>query len=1278
MEFQESINKWDGGRNTDTNKGSIPPNQYLEAHNLELVGDGNFFALQNIKGTTELNTLSSDPTAEEIGAFATKYLIGGVLKKCVTYFVVTDTLLKVFCYDTEADYLYELYEETIAGDYNTDNRVVDAINYPENGIDFLYFTDFYNPPRFIKCEIPSPYTPNFLTASEITLQRTGALGTIALSSVASGGSLLSGTYQFAYRMSDPVNKKFTKWSTITNPIHVYTDENSTSQVNSGIGVFTNRKITLSITPSTIETDTYDYLQLAVIENVASTAATTASLLEITSIPGSSLSFDYKANSRIGEIPLSDLTVDLAQIEKVKTLRVAGNRLFGANVSYTALEYDNGRPAITTGTISKRTSSFTDCFSDDEFASKYIGYFRDEVYRFGVVYEDQYGNKSSAIALDLSGVTGNTISGSTDMKFPARSSSNSYTLFDGSGYLQSLGLQLNGIVNHPSWARKLHIVRVARKKNTLFQSPAIPMVDIYGVGALDNYPTIYNNGTSSITVDSAQPMTSGRTLHPKNMFWPEMKCIRPFTINSGSGTNTVKKGEALLQHQSSTNFFMVWPSVYATEPYVFTGAEKFSVVDKALLKLNVSGDSRYGYSPSNKYTAGAWTTGDDANTNISGNFYALSGGDYYFDSSWAAKSIPATETNRAIVDSETFDNLAQTASVSGVSTMDYASLQTTGINLGYQPNIQKSTVVNLSGDPISDISASGANGGGAYTTFVNGQFNVYGTGGGYVIGSSGIQYESNAAVLNDYVTTYASFSNNSYCNACNIVNITLGLGDDRYGGINAYHEFIDTGASYTFSTSEIADLEAGNPVSVNVEVFGGDCFVGPQIFKISDSSYSVTNQTNASQTASDLVKKWGLYYANSFGRAMRLPVALENVSQYVTVILESEYNGEVRDYDILVSQGDVNGMPYLNNASKESMRTPLTYRYNINLSRGNYQKVFVPQLQYSFKQNDFKARVIWSDIKIYNSDQAGFDIFRVADFVDLQEQRYGITKLVINGDKMFAIQEQGVVYLPVGERQVEQTDAELIAVRSGDVVGRPFIVDSKRGSQHLRGIIETGNAVFIPDARNKSVYWLTDGLEPITKDNETIFRTIFSNNFGEKYVKGVYDFVRGEYWLMVNESTQVFNIKGAWVGDQEWEPSAVYQDGLFAVARDGSNLKIYSMYTGTPNQLAGVTVVPRLVYCSNPESQFSKTFDVMAVTATEDLSTMDMLIENESGTGNQTVTGVNLASKYLEGKYVITVPKDASRDRMRGLKALITIKWGTLQSALQDITMKWRPSKRYPF
>lgn len=1298
-------NTFDKLRNTDISQSSIMPNQYVAAHNVQASGEGSYFSLRNIKGTTEVQTIIASVAdgVDVPGLTKARFLINDVLTQCVVIFTADEDnlLLKIWCYDTENDDLYELFEETVESDYFTNDRVIDSVVFPENSTDIIYFTDNYSEMRQLRCVIPNSYSANFLNSYDLSLLRGGANGTITLDGVSSGGTLLSGTYQFSYRMVDPVNKKFTKWSTLTSPVHVYDAENGSSPVHAGIGLPTARKISIDIEPAFDELDNFEYVQIAVVENTTATAPIKASLLEITSIPTPPLSFEYKSNVSIGSIPLTDITIDSAQIDHVKTLNIKDNRMFAGNVQYTELLFDNGDPEITSGSIRVRSSSAifgsnnADSYSDDAFSSTYVGYWRDEVYRFGIVYSDGKGNKSPVKPLDLNGITGNQISGSlTDVKFPSRATSNSYTTLSASNRTRGLGLDLVGITNHPTWARSFEIVRVKRKKNILFQTPMIPMSIVSGVGAASNYPSHYYNGVDGVDVTDAQPQTAGEVLVPKNLFWPELRHI----VQNGQPIATVIPGpfgtltnpaifrsatEVKLKRESDYSFASIFPApnMYGDTVFDHTGAEKIDIIDYALLRVDFEDFKDSSVIPS------SYNTGAYVDTSVVGNFYAIAEGQYYFDATWTGKSISSTYKNIPLTDYEYFSGPdAQPASVGGMTTLDYEALQTKGIGFWqYQPTIQRMAVVQLGREQSERALA-----------FKAGNLNAVSSN-GFVVGSSGIRYETSTTLRNNYVDKYSSFTNrSSYISAIPIVNVKLGLGDDRYGDINAFHEYISTGAKYTFSESEVTTLQSGGSVSVDIEVWGGDCFVGAQLFKVCDSTYSLTNQSknnspSSPDSASDQVGKWDSIYryeTSGTNPVMCIPVAMKNSGQYVQVILESEYNGEVRDNDTIEESFSTLGYPVYLNQTEASIRTPLTYKYNINLSKQNDQKIFVPKPQYNFEQNYFGARIVFSDLKIYNSDLVGFDTFRVGNFYDLEEKNYNITKLALSGADLIAIQEKGIVYLPTGQQQVELSDAGTLGVGSDVVIGRPIVINSERGSQHLRSVIETGTTVFIADNRNQAVYALSDKQLSTISDigNQTAFREMFTGTIPEKNLFGVYDPLRKEYWIVDNTNFKchVFNEEyGGWVGEYDFSANKKLYGGiltnqkLYLVGKN-ANLVIAEAYTGTVNQLFGETVVPSVTVVINPDEPIAKTFDNIMIVATERLSTLDLEVKRETELGNQTCTGIDLDSTSIEGNFRVKVLRDSLGARLRGQRMLATVKWKEIQSAVNSINTKYRPSSRTPW
>lgn len=1328
-------NTFEKGLNTDIDFSKLDPVFATALNNVEITQDGKFFNLTEVKGLTEeLLEGSGFPTGvsetEILGSFASKYNIGNAKNvPCITIFLSHSTAFKIYAFDTVHKKLYELFEQTVPSSYGgSSDRMVDAIGYAENGIDYIYFTDNYHELRLLRCEIPLNPSANFLTENDLSLQRLGANGKVVLDSILTGGALLSGTYQFAYRMAEPTIKKFTKWSSLTNPIHVYSGSpsggaSSTGLVYSEIGLPTNQKIRLDVIPTDDELANFNYFQLAVVENIfpegpesiveGNNQTFVASLLPIKPI-ANRLNFDYKTNIKIGTIPIEELVVDLSAIEKAQTLNVKQGRLHVGNVTYRNLEFDNGDPVIGSGSVVTHSSNNT--FAQPSESSLYRGYFRDEVYRFGIVYFDKYGNKSPVKVLDMSGVSGNQItSGLIDMRFPSRNTNKIYSIMNSSGQPRSLGLNLLNIHNHPTWAVGFEIVRAKRIKSILTQTPVIPMVTVSGIGALDNYPslgTTIEDGSGDFEYPDAQPMPVTTQHVPKNLWIPEARNIRRRTGNLGQdipgNLGLRKKGEAIMTSpfgsgsgtnslfdQSFSSLAMIFPQNYMygeEDQFLLDGSEKMKTVDLAIMRLDLR-----------DYNLSI-TSGDHVNTRIGGTFYALRPGDYFFDPDSGIKTLSIPD--QKIQGSVSFGNLAEPASLNNKSIMNYGDLQTEGINLGHSPKIQKCVIIDTPG-----ISASHDIMGVQSRTFANGIMNVRGSSVPLFAGGL-LTYENSAMISNKYITEYPNnfVQNSSYVQAVKIANIVRPYGDDRYGDLDAQHEFISTGSKYFFSTAELADVAAGNTVNVSLfNVFGGDCFVSPHTFKISDSNYSVVNQSKnfesgpAPDSSQDLIKKWGVYFLNSGGAAICMPVAVENCATFIQVMLESEYNGAVMGEDVMISETSISYIPrQIFPNSETSLKAPLIYNYNNNLSKQNDQKVYFTRPEFSLEQFTYPSRIHHSDLKLYNSSEQGFDVFRVLNYFDLEENRGPITKLALEGDNFYAIQERGIVYLPMGETQLQQTDAGILAVGTGDVIGRPIIIDSNRGSQHLRTVVESGRGIYMADNLNKAVYRLVGRELQIISDfyNASLFRDKLGENISNKnHLIGLYDPIRKQYWLHYNNEV-VSNAwchrfdenLDIWQGNLDFgnqDTNARYIGGgvfinqnLYLILVDSAPVAtIWSMYTGQPS-LLGTPVTASATFVVNPEDPISKVFDNMALVASNRLGTLDLVVERESALGNQSVSGTILAVPSKEGTFRIKLPRDSNGARLRGQRMIATIKWPFTADrdpiSLSGAYTKYRLSSRTPY
>jgi hypothetical protein len=1246
-----------------------------------------------------LSTIASPFNTIILGAFESRYKIGDVKDiKCITFVTATyPGFYKIWCYDTINNQLYQLYEEATPDDYITDDRIVDGFLYPENGLDILYITDNYFDIRKIRCEIPLPYTANFLNKYDITLIRRGANGYILpaiVFPISGGGSLLTGTYQFAYQMVDPITNKSTKWSLLSNPITVYTDG-----FTAGVGLGSNKKINLTITLGEDELDNFTHFRVAVIENIypEGTPNLNASVTETYAVADYTLSvttitnFQFSSNLQNNIIPLADIVVDNAAISHVKTIITRDNRLIAGNITYKNLEYDNGEPEIASGSIIKSNA----------IVDK-TGHFRTEVYRYAISYFDDAGNYAVPRMLDMTSVQDNQIVSSLskkDMKFPARSfvggGTRRYSVLEGTNPVQ-LGLRLTGIDNHPTWARGFIILRAKRRKNILWQSPLVPMMSVYGIGSLARYPEQARLlGGATEDYPTAKPMGPSTTFVPMNLYWPQLRAIEKNTVNTGSGINTRRDGEAMLvasrtelTYDALTGNFtivtknvdqslsMVFPpqTMYTqNSKYAFNASHRLETIDACLL-----------VSRATPYSTNVNLPGNYLNTSISATFYALKDDLYYYDANHSG--FKATLRPTAFLETpgfkmngyKDFDNFSEGTSINGKDIMIYSNLTSDDITWeGIKPPaIQRCAVVDI--DPFRPINSVDP------TLFIP----------NLTFARSGTLLTS---TWNANPTTFAysiEFGDpqTTFINTMEIVNCVRGLDDNRYGDPEAQLEFIFTGTKVLFTDAEVATVKTAGSLPKTVDVWGGDCIVAPHIFKISDTVPSVPNANKHNGfglTLDNVATNWGkAFRLGTTDAAITLPVFVKNAEQFLELVLETDVNGYILDTNQLTNYTDSNAAPR-GNKKEGNTRTPLSYNYNINISKENDQKLFFTLDELTKVDQLLKARIIYSDIKVYQSNIEGFDVFKVNDYYDLSETYGEITKLVVASDSTYALQEFATSFIGIGERVLETTDASQLAVRTGDIIGNVIIIDSTRGSQHLGSVKSDGKTVFYADNHNKTINKIEGQQLSIISDMgmASEFREKFGYTIPTRELIGVYDPLRREYWIAQNDGSicYVYNdLSKKWISNYDFASGGVFasvftNNNLYILGQDVSTeLGIHTMYTGPISQLMGRTVIPSVTFIINPKSDLGKTFDNILINANDKLNDLSVVVRRERSLGDQSVSNISLlGSTRGEGNYRVKLP---AKQRLRGLNAEATITWRTdylvtdEQVALSSVLTKYRLSQ----
>ena len=544
-------NSFQGGMDKDTDPAQVENFKFLDGFNVSLSQDGKEKKISSFLGTTALQTLAGTVTDRSLvyimGMYEAKAKIGSTVSNQVDTNVAV-----VFLYDNNASSnefqifvipeaggaAYKTYKEdaTFVGD----DFYVDCVIHKEGGTSYAYFTDGEKAPKKLPLDIltggkGSTATPYL--REEILMIRHGFDGQITDVAVTedAGGDLLCGTYQFAVRLFNSTLNRYSKWSLMTQPVVVRMPFTKTTASYGGVGYVSSSEIGFNLTTITNYTTNllYDYFQIAVVENIngGSDDQLTVKLLQPEPYAGTTEAYVYDTNKPAKElVGIDELTVDDAAIKNLKSLAIKNNRLLGLNVNYHNLEYDRNDPIVgSTTTPISITSTLNggsaDAFNgtgatsyrDPDLASKYVGHFRDELYRYAVVYEDEFGNYSKPKVLDFSGV-GLNESSSIDWKFPPKKSGKYGSLLDAGGDIQPLGLGIKNLQNHPTWAVAAHIVRVPRKKKIQFQTPLIPSILVQPAKAVGGYPAQKLSTTGKtydvLNVEATNPDGS---FAPKNFF-----------------------------------------------------------------------------------------------------------------------------------------------------------------------------------------------------------------------------------------------------------------------------------------------------------------------------------------------------------------------------------------------------------------------------------------------------------------------------------------------------------------------------------------------------------------------------------------------------------------------------------------------------------------------------------------------------------------------------------------------------------------------------------------
>lgn len=906
---------------------------------------------------------------------------------------------------------------------------------------------------------------------------------------------------------------------------------------------------------------------------------------------------------------------------------------------------------------------------------------------------------------------------TDWKFPARknfkfpmmsSIEDNGDWDENNTFINPIGLRVEGITNHPEWAVSLAIVRVRRLKNVIWQSPAITTQAVM--------PSLYAADTQDFCANPIAGSSPSGTYGPKSFAKGVSFHIDRLSPGIGINDSFATRRRPIFSDENIPKLIVVVPPEYM---YQNDGANFGSGITPSGANLQIVDAVTYFRTPEFDVDGSGADDGDSAGDQLAFGIRADNAYNYYYKDTtgfldvdsyqfargggnqFAAGQLFNGGQTRALFYSGIVNNGSAATLPAPPADFDfrlkqvvtYGNLEATSTyNCSNEVTLQKQIVI-LTEDNFGDFSYYARNAEPSLTLNLGvtpigradfafhyeparADINVQGSS-RFNVGKSGFQISNNASFeLAEYIgpgNRITDLIDGASC-AAPIVNLVRGIADDRYGKLEDVHQYIHTGAyAKISSTSDVIDLD----------VWGGDCFISRHVAKISDTH----------------VDKTSFGVSNVATRVF----AYHDFQEVLMTYQESEVNCEM--------QAGQFHYPVLQRQALQVFSPQYNYPYNPGYSVENELKIWVSRSNVEQDRFEFPARIAFSDQKVFQTDIEGFDRFRANSFYDLPEDFGGITKLTkLPNDNVYTIQESAVAVLPINKNVIEDSTGGQLVVNSGTLINQPSYIMNENGSQHIRSVVNSDTHIFFMDANKREIFKIGGGgQDGKISDNgmhSEMFRQLESHSGipDHKVVSG-YDFNNNEYWIGVNsyedtpyESNEAQTIVtrptfhyvwsdklGAWMTEMSLNASTearylVYSHSLYYMLGTTANgeLALEAMYEGDVyGRMLGQDNESSIKFVVNPDEPFGKTFDVLRIDSSNRLDRATAVVHRENPLPPLT-TDINLNRQTRHDSYEVPMLLAQGNQRIRGKACEIEMfmtNGNTIPVEVVNVLTKYRMSSR---
>lgn len=203
--------------------------------------------------------------------------------------------------------------------------------------------------------------------------------------------------------------------------------------------------------------------------------------------------------------------------------------------------------------------------------------------------------------------------------------------------------------------------------------------------------------------------------------------------------------------------------------------------------------------------------------------------------------------------------------------------------------------------------------------------------------------------------------------------------------------------------------------------------------------------------------------------------------YVTVRVKSSMNLNIRSIDTSVTDetaltGHPRGFyPYLPMSNSGIYKVPEALCYNKGFEKSVSEKYNFEVPDVPWIKNEFSNRIAYSNIEIRDAFTNGFRTFEGMNYKDYPKTYGSITKIIELGGHLLCVLEHGIYLIPVNERtlQGEGAGGEVFVNTANVLPENPNVISDTYGSQWRESVIKTPKGVYGVDTVGKKIWFVSN-------------------------------------------------------------------------------------------------------------------------------------------------------------------------------------------------------------